>query len=265
MVATLVRMAALSVALLLSSCQPPKAELLDAPITAELRRGMQSGDESFDHSTYDALVREHVDPRGHVDYGALKNDEAKLDAYLRSLARADLESLSTDEQLALLINAYNAFTLRLILDHYPNIESIRDIDDPWTTRRWVVGGHTLSLDDVEHGLIRPLFDDPRIHFAVNCASLGCPPLRRGAYTGAGIDEQLDEATRRALSDPRWARVENGTVKVTKVLDWYGSDFDSVPDFVARHASPELGNALKAGDLEFLDYDWSLNVRRPPPP
>ncbi|MFQ5505630.1 MAG: DUF547 domain-containing protein, partial [Planctomycetota bacterium] len=147
----------------------------------------------FDHSMLDALLKEHVRKNGRVDYRSLGREAKQLDAYLDSLDRAKLPDMGRDEVLALLINAYNACTLRLILDYLP-LSSIRDIpaDLRWDDRRWSMGGLTLSLTEIENEYLRARFREPRIHFAINCASIGCPPLRAEAYVGARIDAQLEE-------------------------------------------------------------------------
>jgi hypothetical protein len=207
-----------------------------------------------------------------VRYGGLKAERAALDSYISAVGAADMGTLSGAEQEALLINAYNALTLALILDNLPSgITSIREIDDPWGARRWRVAGHTVSLDDIEHGLLRPVFKDPRIHFAVNCASIGCPPLRARAFQAATLDEELDAATRATLSDPAWCAVKDGKLHLTKLLEWYGADLtapdfkpraDTLPAWVARYAPPDVAALVDkhsgAPPIKFLEYDWKLN-------
>lgn len=261
-------------ALALASCAP-KANLLDSPIVSKLEQGIANGDATFDHSGFDALLATHVDATaGRVDYAGLARDRAKLDTYTKSLDRADLEKLPTHEQQALLINAYNAYTLTLILDHYPAIASIRDLDDPWKTARYSVGGFTVSLDDIEHGLLRPLYRDERVHFAVNCASIGCPPLQAKAFTGAALDAQLTQAVKATLGSERYLTVRDEKLAITKILEWYGSDFtdpsyqghkSSLPAYVVQHASPKVQRFIEskggAPKVVFMDYDWSLNDKK----
>lgn len=221
----------------------------------------------FDHSAFDRLLREHVIEGGWVDYAALRENEAALDAYLAQLADAPFEDLARDEKLALLINAYNACTLKLILDHWP-IASIQDIpaSERWTAQRWEVGGRILSLDDLEHREIRPKFREPRIHFALVCAAVGCPPLRAEAYTGARLEAQLDAQTRYTHTHPRWFQwFEDGnTVGLTKLYDWYAGDFEQIAGSVLTYAAqyaPPLAEALesdKTPAIRWLDYDWQLN-------
>jgi hypothetical protein len=224
---------------------------------------------AHDHSRFDALLRTHVGPGGLVDYAGLKREEASLDDYVAALATARFEEMGRDEKLALLINAYNAFTLRLILDHRP-LASIKDIpgNQRWDDRRWRLGGETLSLNQIEHERIRPRFREPRVHFALVCAARGCPPLRAEAYTGERLESQLADQARRIHSDGRWVQFDpaSGTLRLTKLYDWYGSDFlqtaPSIEEYVARH-EPSVRAALSAGApvrIRWLPYDWSLNAK-----
>jgi len=237
-------------------------------VVLEERFPRRPGGPTVDHSGFDALLRRHVDATGNVDYDGLAKDAAQLDAYLEVLANAPaLTSLDRNEVLALLINAYNAFTLRLILDHLP-LASIRDIpaDQRWDARRWTVAGRRVSLTMIEHDYLRADFVEPRIHFAINCASVGCPPLRRGAFTAKDIDAQLDEQARRVHGDRRWFVLDTktGTLHLTEIYRWYEGDFvqvaGSVLAYAARYSQP-LAARLEAGAavaIEWIDYDWSLN-------
>lgn len=222
----------------------------------------------FDHARFDGLLRKHVSG-GRVDYASLKSDAPILDAYITALGAADLGQLGRDEHLALLINAYNAFTLRLILDYYP-IESIKDIPAAkrWKDKRWEVAGHTWSLDQIEHEQIRPRFGEPRIHFALVCAAIDCPPLRAEAYTGERLEEQLADQTEYVHTHDGWFQFDKGdnVVRLTKLYDWYGDDFKqaagSVLAYVGKHVSA-VRKALDAGNepsIAWLEYDWRLNSR-----
>jgi hypothetical protein len=225
---------------------------------------------SFDHSTFDALLHKYVNDKGGVDYAGLTRDSDRLDAYVKSLAAAPFEPMGRDQKLALLINAYNAFTLTLILDHYDGgkLQSIRDIPDAqrWDAVRWKVGGHTWSLNQIEHKQIRPHFAEPRIHFALVCAAVGCPPLRSEAYTVERLEQQLADQARYVHTHDRWYRfdVDRNVVLLTQLYNWYGGDFKqaagSVLAFAARY-DPALKQRLDAGrapKIKWLDYDWSLN-------
>ncbi|MBA3271509.1 MAG: DUF547 domain-containing protein [Acidobacteria bacterium] len=222
---------------------------------------------TFDHSTFDALLRAHVDDDGWVDYEGIRDDVSTLDSYLRQLTAAPFDALSRDEKLALLINAYNAFTIKLLLDYYP-VASIRDIPDDkrWDAVRWQLGPHTWSLNQIEHEQIRPKFADPRIHFALVCAAVGCPPLRNEAYTAAQLEQQLTAQATYIHSHPRWFRFdqENNVVQLTALYDWYGGDFNQHAPTILEYASrsaPALRQALGEGHVprvRWLDYDWRLN-------
>ena len=185
-----------------------------------------------------------------------------------------LSKLAPAELEALLINAYNAITVASILAH-PSVTTIRDIDGVWDETEHRVGGFELTLDDIEHTLLRPFFRDPRIHFAVNCASASCAPLPRWAFDGAKLDRQLDERARLFLADARNVKLEGGTLLLSRYFDWYGGDFTAegwnpraatIPEFVALYTTSDVAARIRsAGPLEvvFFDYDWSLNASVPP--
>ncbi len=251
-----------------SACAAPAAQRATGAVAMTVERSLASGTGSFDHSVWDGLLRDGtVD--GLVDYGVMSGRRAELDAYVESLSQADLGSLERDELKALLINAYNALTVVAILDN-SGVESIREIDGVWTDLRWSVGGHSLTLDNIEHNILRPFFRDPRIHFAVNCASISCAPLPTWAYTGAELESQLEERSRAFLTNPANVSLSGGRLRVSRYFDWYGEDFteegwspraESVPAFIALYGTDDVREAV-ARDLEiafaFADYDWSLN-------
>jgi hypothetical protein len=242
--------------------------------------------DEFNHADWEVLLKRCVATTANggstsVDYACFAQDRPALDAYLGRLSAVSeksFESLSRDTRLAFLINAYNAWTVQLILGAYPEIESIRDLGSflrsPWKKEFVALFGKTLSLDDIEHGMIREpgSYDDPRIHFAVNCASISCPALRREAYSGALLEEQLEDQTRQFLGDRSRNRLAKDRLEVTSLFKWYGDDFEqgwrgdaSLPEFFARYASAlalsdDDVSALKSGslDITYLDYDWSLN-------
>ena len=221
--------------------------------------------QTFDHSSFDQLLRKHVTRDGWVNYKGLQREARQLDAYLNALDKADVSALSRDEQLAFWINAYNAATLRLILDHYP-LKSIMDIPEAerWKARRWHLGGKVYTLDEIENKQIRPVFNEPRIHFAVNCASIGCPPLRKEAYTGAKLDKQLTEQAKLVHNDKRFVQVSGDRIMLSKLYEWYGKDFekDGKPAVAyAGYYNAAIARRLKGGKspkIEWLDYDWTLN-------
>lgn len=234
------------------------------------------------HAPFDALVRALVRD-GKVDYRCLQRHAATLDEYLATLGRTDAGSLSHDEALALWINAYNAFTIKLILSRYPQIESIKDIPRRWDRRDWVVGGRRYSLNDMEHEILRKRFVEPRIHFAIVCASTSCPKLASEAYVAGRLDEQLTRAAVDFLSDPgRGFRLdversgEYGArvrLYLSSIFKWFREDFESrtgsLIDFVAPYVSQQDRAVLRRHrddvSIRFLPYDWSLNDSRPPAP
>jgi len=229
----------------------------------------KTGGPDVDHSRFDALLNEFVDEEGYVDYDGLAEQSGELDAYLTTLAKAPFEEMGRDQKLALLINAYNAFTLRLMLDN-PSVGSIRDIpsEQRWDGVRWNLGGNTLSLNQIEHEEIRPKFAEPRIHFAVVCASVGCPPLRAEAFTAERLEEQLEGQAKFVHRHDRWFYYQAGdeVVELTQLYSWYGGDFEqqagTVLEFAARY-SDDLRTALEGGvtpQIEWLDYDWSINAQ-----
>ena len=225
---------------------------------------------TFDHSLLDGLLRTHVDEHGWVDYNGLREDAEQLDQYVASLAEAPFDEMGRSEKLALLINAYNAFTLRLILDYWDGggLKSIKDIpgNKRWDDQRWQIGSFTWSLNAIEHEQLRPKFKEPRVHFALVCAAVGCPTLRSEAYLASRIDGQLEDQTRYAHTHDRWFRFEadSNEVHLTQLYDWYGGDFEQVAGSVLEYAaqySDELKQALAVGNtpsINWLNYDWTLN-------
>ena len=222
---------------------------------------------SFDHDLFDKLLKNYVDDKGWVDYENLENNQRDLDTYIARIADAPFDDLGRDQKLALLMNAYNAFTLKLILDYYP-LDSIKDIPKAksWDDVRWNIGGNTWSLNQIEHQEIRPKFREPRIHFALVCAAVGCPPLRNEAYDAKRLELQLNEQTRFVFRHKTWFELDEkrNVVKLTKLLSWYGDDFaqfqGSVIKYVAEYSSA-LEQLLDTGhqpDSEWIDYDWALN-------
>lgn len=221
-----------------------------------------------DHGGYAGLLKQHVTD-GVVDYRGLKANEDVLDRYLEMLAAVDPDALADADRFAFYANAYNAWTIKLILMNYPGIESIKDtgslLRSPWKKRFVKLEGREMSLDEIEHDTLRAEFKDPRIHFAVNCASKGCPPLYHEPFEGQILEDQLNEITRRFINDPARYRLEGQTLWVSKIFDWYGGDFDDDPvGFFLLYAEGDLKAQLtrQRGQLQvdYLDYDWSLNGR-----
>ncbi|WP_419936342.1 VTT domain-containing protein [Candidatus Palauibacter sp.] len=256
-------------ALAAATCTAPSAQRATGAVAEAVERALDSGAGSFDHSAWDSLLRDGTSG-GFVDYVVMSARRAELDAYVARVAEADLGALERAELMAFLINAYNALTVVAILDH-PGVASIREIDGVWSDLEWTVGGQSLTLDNIEHNVLRPFFRDPRIHFAVNCASLSCAPLPRWALSGADLEAQLEERSRAFLTDPANVSLEGGRLRLSRYFDWYGSDFtasgwapraESIPAFIARYAADEVRAAVEEDPgiaFDFADYDWSLNT------
>jgi hypothetical protein len=219
------------------------------------------------HSTWDGLLKKHV-KKGLVDYKGFHADRIRLNRYLRKLEKADLSSFSPQQKLAFWINAYNAFTIKLILNHYP-VKSIRKISRPWKQRIWKATGKTVSLDEIEHKILRKEFKEPRIHFAIVCASIGCPDLQSFAYVPGKIEAQLNLAAQQFFGSRKhfYIEEEGNTVKIhiSKIFKWFGEDFGKSKKERAAFMQKYLGKTTaakikKAASLKFkyLSYDWNLN-------
>jgi len=243
----------------------------------------------FDHSyqAYARVLARHVQA-GRADYQGLAAERTALAGVTAGFGAVDAgaeRGWPRAERLAFWINAYNLFTLQAIVDHYPiragwlsrgPRNSIRQIDGVWDRLTWKVAGRTVTLDDIEHRIIRPDFKEPRIHFAVNCASVGCPPLLSEPYRAADLERQLDTNARAYLASPQGVRADGQTLAVTSILKWYGDDFverfgseprlgrsprdAAILRVVEAFGPPEAAALARdpAVTIAFLDYDWSLN-------
>lgn len=230
------------------------------------------------YAEWHSLLKEVSDVKGsvtNVDYDALKANPAKLNSVLEKLTAVSAEEFSKfkeNERLAFYINAYNAFTVKLIVDHYP-VKSIKNIGGafkkPWDIRFFTLLGQKRTLDELEHGIIRKQFNEPRIHLALVCAAKACPGLR--PYTAANLDPELDKASGDFLRDPTRNRYDATKHELTlaKIFDWYGDDFkkkfSSVPLFVAPYLAngdKKLESEIKSPEtkVSYFDYDWSLNKK-----
>ena len=221
-----------------------------------------------DNSVYAALLNKYV-KEGVVDYQGFKKEEGKLDQYLKDLEKTDSSKLSRNEQFAFYINAYNAWTIKLILSGYPGVKSIKEfgslLKSPWKKKLARIDGEIVTLDHIEHGILRPTYKDPRVHFAINCASKGCPPLRSEPYRGDVLDQQLDEMARAFINDPRRNRLEGKTLYVSRIFKWFKEDFgNDIVGFFQAYAQGDLKKELDSGrekiEVKHLSYDWSLNGR-----
>jgi len=225
-----------------------------------------STEPAVDNSLYGELLKKYV-RAGKVDYAGFKKEEAKLDRYLKILENVDPEKLSRNEQFAFYANAYNAWTIKLILSGYPGVTSIKDLGSllksPWKKKIVRIDGEVISLDHVEHEILRPRYKDPRVHFAINCAAKSCPPLRPEPFNGDILDRQLDDSTRSFINDPQSYRLEDNELYVSRIFKWFSEDFnDDVFGFFLKYATgnlkQELESKLDRIVVQYLAYDWSLN-------
>ena len=212
------------------------------------------------HFLFDELLKKYVSDNGNVDYEGFKNSREKLLGYISILQMVypKLDSLKPNKEhkLAYWINAYNALTIDLILRNYP-IKSIKDIDKPWDQRLWKFGNKWLNLNDIEHQILRKM-DEPRIHFAIVCASFSCPKLQNTAFTVSDIETQLTTATKEFLDDSTKNYISQNNLRLSKILKWFAKDFKtngSLIDFLNKYTEIEISSKAKK---YFKDYNWDLN-------
>ncbi len=225
-----------------------------------------SAAQGVDNRIYADLLKKHV-VDGRVNYHGFKADEKLLDDYLAVLSATDANALSKKEQFAFYINAYNAFTIKLILTRYPEINSIKELggffSNPWQIKFISLQGRTVTLDYIEHDILRPRFKDPRVHFAINCASRSCPKLRSEPYVGILLDDQLDEQAGAFINDPKNNTIKGNTLFLSKIFKWFKEDFGGNPmAFIKQYAEGPLKAAFRNQEaditVQYLKYDWSLN-------
>jgi len=208
------------------------------------------------HHRWDGMLKKFVSPSGQVNYKEWVKEQENIENYLFTLAQfPPTERTSAAAQLAYWINAYNALTVQLILKHYP-VKSIKDIDNPWDTACFTVKGKEYTLGAIEHELLRKM-GEPRIHFAINCASVSCPKLLNEAYLEKKMELQLTEATRSFLKDTSKNVITQKQLKLSRIFLWFGKDFGSKSerlDFIAK----AVGLPLESPKIEYLPYDWNLN-------
>jgi len=220
------------------------------------------------HQQWDKLLKKQVNAAGMINYKGFQKDKAELDAYLKTLSdNAPQKNWSQNDQKAFWINAYNAYTVSLILQHYP-VKSIKDIagkiykiNTPWDIKFITIGGKKYDLNNIEHGILRKNFDDPRIHFALVCAAMSCPRLRNEAYSGAKLDAQLEDAGREFLNDKSKNNITAGKAGLSKYFSWYKGDFTkngSLTDFINKYSQTKINRDTK---ISSLDYNWNLNEQK----
>lgn len=231
--------------------------------------------QEIDHGVWTQILQDHLITDGsglaRFDYGGMDAQEnALLDQYLADMAARAISTYNRDEQYAYWLNLYNALTIDVVLDHYP-VKSIKDIDispgffssGPWGADVIAVEGTSLTLNDIEHRILRPIWKDPRIHYGVNCASIGCPNLLSEAFTSANLDQALDSAAQDYVNNPRGVSITKNQITVSRIYDWFIEDFGNneqgILNHLKQHAAPELRAALeRIGSLHSTQYDWALN-------
>ena len=261
---------------LLISCQD-RTDYKSLPQTDASASAANTQDGSFLHETWDQLLKKHVKD-GVVNYAGFQRDEEKLDAYLGQLNKTDFTKLSTNQALAFWINAYNAFTVKLILRKYPDIKSIKDIPNRWDEEVWPVNGKKYSLGQIEHEILRKKYNEPRIHFAINCASISCPDLYAEAYRADILDKQLTEVTKAFLNDEsKGLKTEVGKtltggkkyiIHLSKICSWFSEDFERDGTTVVEYLKPYMPEDAQTFvskhkdelSVDYLSYDWNLNGR-----
>ena len=213
--------------------------------------------EAFDHSIFNNLLKTHVSISGNVDYKSFKKDSQTLQNYITQIKTYQPNnSWNKNDLLAYWINAYNALTIDLILRNYP-IKSIKDIKDPWDQRLWKFGDKWQNLNDIEHKILRQM-DEPRIHFAIVCASISCPKLQNTAFTANNLNEQLTAATKEFLFDTTKNKLSESNIELSKIFKWFKKDFEqnkSVIDFLNQYSEVKISKSAKKS---YTDYNWDLN-------
>jgi hypothetical protein len=202
---------------------------------------------------YSDVLSNYVDDNGMVNYAALSNDRKPLDDYIQSLENLNTDGWTEQDWIAFWINAYNARTLQVVIDHYPT-EGIRKISGAWKKLKVPILGKERTLDEIEHKILRKEYKEPRIHMALVCAAKSCPKLRSEPYVGSRLDEQLADQSRDFLSRPSRFKVEGNTAYISQIFKWFKKDFESVPDFIKTYSGQDI-SGLK---IKYQSYDWSLN-------
>ena len=209
------------------------------------------------HNLWTAALQEHVDDDGNVNYKSWKEDTTYLDNYIQTLEdNPPTEVWSKNDSLAYFINAYNAVTVKLILDNYP-LKSIKNLITPWRLKRFTLDGKKISLNNIEHEILRKM-NEPRIHFTINCASASCPKLINVAFESHTMETQLEEVTRDFINDPERNKISEKKIQLSRIFQWFDADFGNKKEriaFIRKYANQSFGENPK---VSFLTYDWLLN-------
>jgi len=213
-----------------------------------------------DYKSWDTFLKKYVSVSGDVDYKSIKANKKELEAITKTFSATSVSSSwSKNDQLSFWINAYNVFTIDLIVNNYP-IKSIQNLDagKTWDVKRIEIGGKKYSLNNIENDIIRPKFKDSRIHFAVNCAAKSCPPILNGAFYGKSLDEQLDAVTKKFISSTKYQIITSGKMTLSKIFDWYKADFGDILTFINKYSTIKVN---KNTAIVYKEYDWSLNEKK----
>ena len=213
-------------------------------------------DEYSDHVIFDRLLQKYVDLKGAVNYTGLGTEINDFNTYINILYDVNIDFLKKDERLAFWMNAYNAFTIKKILDNYP-LKSITDLDKgkPWDVADINLAGMIYSLNQIENDIIRPRFKDARIHFALNCAAKSCPPIMNNAWTAENLNERLNKQTKLFINNPVYNIISKDKIKVSKIFEWYAEDFGDLISFLNKYSTVKIDSDAA---VEYTDYDWRLN-------
>ncbi len=240
-----------------SQTTAPKKEVKETATKDIVNKKVWGKNDKPNHDYFNDLLKKYVTADGTVNYKGFKADDHLLEDYLSQLKNNPVNSDWTKkEKLAYWINAYNAFTIKLIVDNYP-ISSIQKLDGgkPWD-RKWIkIGDKTYSLNNIENDIIRPQFNEPRIHFAVNCAAKSCPPLSNSAWTPANLEEKFETATKKFINNSQYNAIDKNGATVSKIFDWYKEDFGDLTAFLNKYSDVQIKSG---GKIKFMDYNWGLN-------
>ncbi len=234
-----------------------KSQIKDVEVKVKQPEIQKTTQSSFSHTAWDALLRKHVSSSGKVNYKGFKADQTALDAYTKLLANNPIQdSWSRNKKMAYWINAYNAFTVKMIVDNYP-IASITKLDGgkPWD-KKWIkLGDKTYSLNNIENDILRPQYKDARIHFAVNCAAKSCPPLLNRAWTADNLEANFEKQAKAFINNSSFNQIDAKSVSISKIFEWYAGDFDNIIEYLNQYSSTPINAKAK---VKYLEYDWDLN-------
>ncbi|MGD1808406.1 DUF547 domain-containing protein [Dapis sp. BLCC M126] len=269
--------------IILSSCGGFNNSTNTVAETQQIQGATTTSAKPFNYQNYNSILKEYVNDQGLVDYKKLKENRQQLDEFnstIGAVTTSTYNSWTDSEKIAFLINAYNSLTLESIIDSYPT-KSIRRIPGVWKIRKFEVAGEKMTLDHIEHQVLRKEFNEPGIHVALVCAAISCPPLRKEAYTGKQLEKQLDDQAKNFLGNSQGFRIDsqNNVVYFSSIFKWFGQDFEknygqteninglnktetSIVNYARQYVNSNAQIFLDKGGykVKYSDYDWSLNVQ-----